>query len=531
MEQSVANLVDMRDVSFTRGNRCIFDNISLTVPRGKITAIMGPSGIGKTTLLRLIGGQIAPDHGEILFDGENIPAMSRSRLYTVRKRMSMLFQSGALFTDMNVFDNVAYPLREHTQLPAPLLHSTVMMKLEAVGLRGAAKLMPSELSGGMARRAALARAIALEPDLIMFDEPFVGQDPITMGVLVKLISELNSALGVTCVVVSHDVPEVLSIADHARIWRTKNCRSWQCQALQANPDPRVRQFLDGIADGPVPFRYPAGDYHADLLPGVKPLMLLNALASLGHKGIKTLRTFGRAGLMLFNALVGKPEFRKHAPLLVRQLYNVGVLSMLIIVVSGVFIGMVLGLQGYLVLTTYSAETSLGMLVALSLLRELGPVVAALLFAGRAGSALTAEIGLMRATEQLSSMEMMAVDPLRRVISPRFWAGVISLPLLTVIFVAVGIWGGSLVGVSWKGIDSGFFWSAMQNAVDWRMDLVNCLIKSVVFAITVTWISLFNGYDAIPTSAGISRATTRTVVHSSLAVLGLDFVLTALMFGN
>ncbi|HDW7313252.1 TPA: phospholipid ABC transporter ATP-binding protein MlaF [Escherichia coli] len=251
MEQSVANLVDMRDVSFTRGNRCIFDNISLTVPRGKITAIMGPSGIGKTTLLRLIGGQIAPDHGEILFDGENIPAMSRSRLYTVRKRMSMLFQSGALFTDMNVFDNVAYPLREHTQLPAPLLHSTVMMKLEAVGLRGA-----------------LARAIALEPDLIMFDEPFVGQDPITMGVLVKLISELNSALGVTCVVVSHDVPEVLSIADHAWILADKKIVAHgSAQALQANPDPRVRQFLDGIADGPVPFRYPAGDYHADLLPG------------------------------------------------------------------------------------------------------------------------------------------------------------------------------------------------------------------------------------------------------------------------
>lgn len=179
-------------------------------------------------------------------------------------------------------------------------------------------------------------------------------------------------------------------------------------------------------------------------------MLLNALAALGHRGIKTIATFGRAGLMLFNAVVGKPEFRKHAPLLVRQLYNVGVLSMLIIIVSGLFIGMVLGLQGYLVLTTYSAETSLGMLVALSLLRELGPVVAALLFAGRAGSALTAEIGLMRATEQLSSMEMMAVDPLRRVISPRFWAGVISLPLLTIIFVAVGVWGGSLVGVEQEG---------------------------------------------------------------------------------
>ncbi|MFD1804443.1 lipid asymmetry maintenance ABC transporter permease subunit MlaE [Mixta tenebrionis] len=260
-------------------------------------------------------------------------------------------------------------------------------------------------------------------------------------------------------------------------------------------------------------------------------MFLHALASLGRQGIRTCASFGRAGLMLFHALAGKPEFRKHAPLLIKQLYSVGVMSLLIIVVSGLFIGMVLGLQGYLVLTTYSAETSLGMLVALSLLRELGPVVTALLFAGRAGSALTAEIGLMKATEQLSSMEMMAVDPLRRVISPRFWAGFISMPLLTMIFTAVGIWGGALVGVSWKGIDAGFFWSAMQNAVDFRVDVVNCLIKSAVFAVTVTWIALFNGYDAIPTSEGISRATTRTVVHASLAVLGLDFVLTALMFGN
>ncbi|WP_409160255.1 lipid asymmetry maintenance ABC transporter permease subunit MlaE [Pectobacterium sp. B2J-2] len=260
-------------------------------------------------------------------------------------------------------------------------------------------------------------------------------------------------------------------------------------------------------------------------------MLLRTLASLGRQGISASAAFGRAGLMLFNALVGKPEFRKQWPLLVKQLYSVGVQSLLIIVVSGLFIGMVLGLQGFIILTTYSAEASLGMMVALSLLRELGPVVTALLFAGRAGSALTAEIGLMKATEQLSSMEMMAVDPLRRVVAPRFWAGLISMPLLAIIFVAVGIWGGGLVGVDWKGIDSGFFWSAMQGAVDWSHDVLNCVIKSVVFAITVTWIALFNGYDAIPTSEGISRATTRTVVHSSLAVLGLDFVLTALMFGN
>lgn len=260
-------------------------------------------------------------------------------------------------------------------------------------------------------------------------------------------------------------------------------------------------------------------------------MLIRALSSLGRKGINTCASFGRAGLMLFHALVGIPRFRKHAPLVIKQLYSIGVLSLLIIVVSGLFIGMVLGLQGYLVLNTYGAESSLGMLVALSLLRELGPVVTALLFAGRAGSALTAEIGLMKATEQLSSMEMMAVDPLRRIISPRFWAGFISMPLLALIFVAVGIMGGAIVGVSWKGIDSGFFWSAMQNAVDVRADIINCVIKSAVFAFTVTWIALFNGYDAIPTSEGISRATTRTVVHASLAVLGLDFVLTALMFGN
>lgn len=260
-------------------------------------------------------------------------------------------------------------------------------------------------------------------------------------------------------------------------------------------------------------------------------MLLNGLAAFGRRGIRICATFGRAGLMLFSALVGRPELGKQWPLLCRQLYSVGVQSLLIIMVSGLFIGMVLGLQGYLVLTTYGAEASLGMMVALSLLRELGPVVTALLFAGRAGSALTAEIGLMKATEQLSSLEMMAVDPLRRVVAPRFWAGVISMPLLTVIFVAIGIWGGAVVGVDWKGIDAGFFWSAMQGAVDYRTDLLNCLLKSLVFAITVTWIALFNGYDAIPTSAGISRATTRTVVHASLAVLGLDFVLTALMFGN
>ncbi|MDC0611302.1 phospholipid ABC transporter ATP-binding protein MlaF [Vibrio sp.] len=259
------SLVSINQLTFTRGKRKIFDDVSLHVPKGKVTAIMGPSGIGKTTLLRLIGGQLLPEQGEIWFDGDNIPALSRSRLYRARKKMSMLFQSGALFTDLNVFDNVAFPIREHTELSEELIRTIVLLKLEAVGLRGAADLMPSELSGGMARRAALARAIALDPDLIMYDEPFVGQDPMTMGVLVKLIKSLNKALDLTSIVVSHDVPEVMSIADWAYILADgKVIAHGTPEELISHPDARVQQFLLGQADGPVPFRYPAQPMNEDL---------------------------------------------------------------------------------------------------------------------------------------------------------------------------------------------------------------------------------------------------------------------------
>lgn len=262
---STTNLVEVNNLTFSRGERVIFDNVSLTVPVGKVTAIMGPSGIGKTTLLRLIGGQLLPDKGEVVFAGQNIPTLSRNKLYEARKRMSMLFQSGALFTDMTVFDNVAFPLREHTALPESLIKTIVLLKLEAVGLRGAADLMPSSLSGGMARRAALARAIAMDPELIMYDEPFAGQDPITMGVLVSLIRNLNQALGLTSIVVSHDVPEVMSIADHVYLLADgKVIASGSPQSLRENPDPRVSQFLRGEADGPVPFRYPAKDITQEL---------------------------------------------------------------------------------------------------------------------------------------------------------------------------------------------------------------------------------------------------------------------------
>lgn len=261
------------------------------------------------------------------------------------------------------------------------------------------------------------------------------------------------------------------------------------------------------------------------------MSITDALVALGQRNLSRLRATGRAGVLLAQALVARPNPVMMLPLLLRQLYFVGVLSLVIVIVSGMFIGMVLGLQGYTILVDYGSEQAVGQMVALTLVRELAPVVTALLFAGRAGSALTAEIGLMKATEQLSSFEMIGVDPLRRIVAPRLWAGFISLPLLSMIFAMVGVLGGALVSVEWLGIFEGSFWANMQKAVDFQDDVLNGLIKSVVFALVVTWIAVFQGYDCVPTSQGISQATTRTVVYASLAVLGLDFLLTALMFGD
>ena len=259
--------------------------------------------------------------------------------------------------------------------------------------------------------------------------------------------------------------------------------------------------------------------------------MLEWIRQLGASGLAFFEKLGRGHLFLWKTLVGIPSVLARPRLLVVQLFSVGVLSLMLIALSGLFVGMVLALQGYNTLVDFGASESLGVVVALSIVRELGPVVTALLYAGRAGSALTAEIGLMKATEQLSGMEMMAVDPVHRVIAPRFLAGFISMPLLAAVFAAVGIWGGYFVGVGLLGVDQGAYWAQMQAKVDFHEDVLNGVIKSVVFGIVTTWIAVFEGYDAIPTSEGVSRATTRTVVHSAFAVLGLDFVLTALMFGG
>ena len=262
-------LVEIRNLRFSRGPNRIFDGLDIDIPRGLVTTIMGPSGTGKTTLLKLIGAQLKPNRGTILFDGKNVSKLRRGRLFEVRKRMGMLFQSGALLTDLSVFDNVAFPLREHTDLPDSLIRHLVLMRLHAVGLRGARDLKPAELSGGMARRVALARALVLDPEIIMYDEPFTGQDPISMGVLVKLIASINEALGLTSVIVSHDIHEAMSISDYVVIISAgKVVEAGSPLQLQNSSSEWVQQFLKGKADGPVPFQYPATPYTDDLLMDV-----------------------------------------------------------------------------------------------------------------------------------------------------------------------------------------------------------------------------------------------------------------------
>jgi phospholipid/cholesterol/gamma-HCH transport system ATP-binding protein len=261
-------LVEIRGVSFKYNTRTILDNLTLGIPRGKVTAIMGGSGCGKTSLLNLIGGRLRPSRGQVLVDGLNVPDLSIKELYQLRKRMGMLFQHGALLTDLSAFENVAFPIREHARLPEAVLRNLVLMKLETVGLRGARDLMPWELSGGMARRVALARAIVLEPMMILYDEPFTGLDPISMGVIARLIRELNQVLGITSVVVSHDVNETALISDYAYLLGDGRILGQGTPAeLQQSTSEHVRQFMDGLPDGPVPYTYPAKNYLEDLFGG------------------------------------------------------------------------------------------------------------------------------------------------------------------------------------------------------------------------------------------------------------------------
>lgn len=260
------NIASLRGVHYSVDTKEVFRGLDIAIRRGEVTAIMGPSGTGKTTLLRLITGQIVPDAGEVIVDGNNVPLLKRRELYALRRRMGMLFQNGALLTDLDVFENVAFPLREHARLPERLVRNIVLTKLHAVGLRGAAGMMPQQLSGGMGRRVALARAIVMDPDILIYDEPFAGLDPISMGVVMRLIRSLNDALGISSIVVTHDVREISQIADTSYILSEGEVVASGTPAeLREHPSPIIHQFMDGLADGPVPFHYPASDYHEQLL--------------------------------------------------------------------------------------------------------------------------------------------------------------------------------------------------------------------------------------------------------------------------
>ena len=264
------NVAVLHGVHYAVDGKPVFTGLDVEFVRGQITAIMGPSGTGKTTLLRLMTGQIRADAGSVVVEGREVSTLSRSELYAMRRRMGMLFQNGALLTDLDVFENVAFPLREHARLPERLVRSLVLAKLHAVGLRGAARLMPQQLSGGMARRVALARAIVMDPDILIYDEPFAGLDPISMGVVMRLIRSLNDALGISSILVSHDVHEIAQIADRSYILSEgRVVARGSPRELADHPSPIVRQFMEGLADGPVPFHYPAGDYYAELL-GAEP---------------------------------------------------------------------------------------------------------------------------------------------------------------------------------------------------------------------------------------------------------------------
>lgn len=259
------NIVTLTDVHLKRAGKPVLVDLSLRIPRGKVTAVIGPSGVGKTTLLELIGGRLRPDNGYLLVDGLSVPDLGRRELFELRKRMGMLFQGGALLSDLDVYENIAFPLREHTHLPEPVLRQLILMKLELVGLRGARRLMPDELSGGMTRRVALARAVAMDPQIVMYDEPFTGLDPISKAIIVKLIKKLNKTLAITSIVVTHDVVEAIQIADFVyMLGEGRVLASGTANEIQNSTRADVRQFLQGQADGPVPFHYEADDYFSDL---------------------------------------------------------------------------------------------------------------------------------------------------------------------------------------------------------------------------------------------------------------------------
>ncbi|OQM34145.1 MlaE family lipid ABC transporter permease subunit [bacterium endosymbiont of Pedicinus badii] len=521
-------LIEIKNLTIRKKKSTLLKNISMDFIKGKITSIIGSSGIGKTTLLKTIVGKNKPNSGSVFVKNLNIFQISEKKLYLLRKKITFLFQNGALFHDMNVYDNVAFPLRFHTNLKEKYIFKKVYSILEKIKLEKFLKFMPKQLSGGTIRRVALARCLVSNPELIILDEPFVGQDPKNIEMLLKLIKKASSSMKITFIIVSHDIKEIMKISDYIYLISEKS------RIIKGTPDfflknknKFVTEFIKGYD-----FRkkYSVEFNLKEIEKKIRDKDFLERFLLFVKKNLLFYKNrIYQILKFFFFLLFKKPNFKNHYKIFIKQIYNIGFLSLSIVIVSAIFIGMILSIQGYTILSHYGTETILGFLISVSLFREFGPVITALLFIGKTSSFLTSEIAFMKTTEQILSLELMAINPVKYILVPRFWMSFICFPMLVVVFIAVGIYSSSLVAIYWKEIDLGFFWSAIQNSTDWKKDIIGCFIKSFIFSFFMSCISLLNGYNTVPTTEGINIAINRTVVYSSLIILILDFLLTILIF--
>jgi ABC transport permease subunit len=509
-------------VCLTRGTNRVFQGLSCGFPRGRISVVLGGSGAGKSTLLRMIGGLQRPDSGSIRVADQDIIGMSERSLFKVRERIGMLFQGGALIDSMTVAENVALPLREHTMLGEEEIDEEVQRRLRAVALDGRGALYPGELSGGMNRRAAMARAIVMDPEILLVDEPFSGLDPINVRRIEALLVDLNRHLGLTVILTSHHLASSLRMADRLVFMVDGQALSGAPSDLLKSDDPRVVDFLRAETDEYLDPREEDGEEGAADDDEVAEFEAVPPIQQLGLRTLEMIEHFGRiarfAPTVVMALLVRPLRLRR----IVNGVFDSGVKSLPVIVLSGAVVGLTLSLLGYTTLVRFGAEEALGSLVGLAMIRELGPVLTALLVTGRAGSAVAAEIATMVTTEQLDGLRMMSVDPIDIIVSPKALALALVMPLLSGLFIACAIFGGYAIAVGLLGVDAGSFMSSMKSAVVFRDDVVQSLVKSLVFGSLVALIATYRGAISERTAAGVSASTTDTVVVASVVILVFDF---------
>jgi phospholipid/cholesterol/gamma-HCH transport system permease protein len=501
----------VRDLCIELDGRGVLTGIDCAFPRGEISIILGASGAGKSTLLRAIGGLLPPDRGEIVVAGESISGGGRGALERARARIGMMFQGGALLDSMTVFDNLALPLREHSRLDEGKIAERVHSRLEAVGLSGVDGLLPGQLSGGMTKRTALARAMIGEPEILLCDEPFSGLDPVAVRRIEALLERVNREWGITMVVTSHHIPTTLRMASHVVF------------LLDQRPAAGSRVHRGG---GPGGLRR-GTETEGSRPGGSSGSGMIAPIERVGRRALEALGDLGRIALFGASVLLASLSRPFRIRRFLDELYDVGVRSLSIVCLSGVAVGLLLALQGHDLLVRFGAEQLLGAAIGLTLIRELGPLLTALLVTGRAGSAIAAEIGTMVATEQLDGLRMMSVDPIDLVVSPKALAMVVALPLLSALFIVVALFAGYALGTAVFGVDGGQYVSSLESAVTFREDVLGSLLKAVLFGALVGVVATYRGYTSEPTSAGVSNATTQTVVIASVATLILDYLVTAL----